>query len=138
MRLPAPFRSERVARLGALSRGSMVRVPCRLRRTSARGWGAWTEAELVLGGLPDGEARWRCQDPVAVGFPATKGPVDLAFDEVTDVWLRSIRFQTEAFYGREGEIVTVESERGTVEVALSAPETGPVAERLHQLLMGGH
>lgn len=112
-----------------------MRVPCRLRRTSARGWGLWVPATLALGGLPDGEARWECDDPVAVGFPITRGELDLAFTEVTDVWLRSVRFQTEAFFGLDAEIVVVASERDTIEVATTADIVGLVASRLRDLVV---
>ncbi len=136
--MPRPFRGERAereARRGALSRGDAVAVPCRLRRTSARGWGLWAPATLALGGLPDGEARWQCADPVAVGFAITRGEIDLPFTEVTDVWLRSVRFQTEAFYGRGAEIVVIASDRATIEVAVPAEEATMVADRLAELLV---
>lgn len=108
----------------------------KLRRTSARGWGPWTDATLVLGGLPDGEARWRADDPIAVGFPITRGAIDLAFTEVNGVWLRAVRFQSEAFWGLQAEIVVVDSERGTVEVAGPPEDAEAVADRLDQLLLG--
>src|SRR6187399_1231713 len=82
-----------------LSRGGPVRVPCRLRRTSARGWGPWTQAHLLLGALPDGEARWTTEDPTSVGLPSTIRVVDLPFEQVTDVYLRTVRFRSEAFWG---------------------------------------
>ena len=138
-RKPDPVRGEREAEAGwlsALSRGEPARVPCRLRRTSARGWGLWAPATLVLGGLPDGDARWECADPVAMGFPVTKGPVDLAFTEVTEVWLRPVRFPSEAFHGMEADIVVVASERTTIEAATTADLAAPVADRLHDLLLG--
>ena len=121
----------------ALLRGDGIDLPCRLRRTSARGWGPWIDAVLALGALPDGEARWRVADPVAVGFPITRGPIDLTFTEVTEVFLRPVRFQTEAFYGKAGEIVVLAADRGTIEVALRPEHAGPVAVRLDELLFPG-
>jgi len=113
-------------------------VPCKLRRTSARGWGAWTDARLVFGGQPDEEVRWQADDPIAVGFPVTRGSVDLAFSEVTEVYLRSVRFQTEAFFGRGAEIVVVESDGGTIELALRSEDLPIVSQRLDTLLVGEH
>lgn len=96
----------------------------------------WSPATLVLGPLPDGEARWQCPDPVAVGFPVTKGPIDLPFTEVSDIWLRPVRFQTEAFHGLEAEIVVVASPNSIIEVAASGDLAAAVADRLNDLLLG--
>lgn len=117
-----------------LSRGGPVRVPCRLRRTSARGWGPWTEAVLSLGAIPDGDARWSTDDAVAVGFASTNPGVDLPFEEVSDVYLRSVRFRTEAFWGMDNDIVVVVSERGTIEVAVTPGDAEAVATRLDELV----
>ena len=117
-----------------LSRGGAVLVPCRLRRTSARGWGPWTHGALRLGALPDGDARWTTDDPVAVGFASTNDAVDLPFEEVNDIYLRSVRFRTEAFWGMSNDIVVVASERGTIEVALPPGDAEAVAARLVDLL----
>lgn len=117
-----------------LSQGGPVRVPCRLRRTSARGWGPWTEGVVSLGAIPDGEARWSTDDAVAVGFASTNARVDLPFEEVSDVYLRSVRFRTEAFWGMENDIVVVVSERGTVEVAVTPGDAEAVAARIDELV----
>ena len=117
-----------------LSQGGPVRVPCRLRRTSARGWGPWTEGSLKLGAVPDGGARWLTDDAVAVGFASTNTHVDLPFEEVSDVYLRSVRFRTEAFWGMENDIIVVASERGTVEVAVPHGDAEAVATRLAELV----
>ena len=118
-----------------LSRGGPVGVPCRLRRTSARGWGPWTKGIVVLGALPDGGARWATDDAVSVGFASTNDRVDLPFEEVTDVFLRAVRFRTEAFWGMDADIVVVPSERGTIEVAVPPGDAEPVAARLAELLL---
>ena len=119
----------------ALARGGELSVPCRLRRTSARGWGAWTEAVVVVGSLPDGGARWSTDDAVAVGFASTNERIDLPFEEVTDVVLRAVRFRTEAFWGMDNDIVVVASDRGTIELALPPGDAEPLASRLAELLL---
>lgn len=111
-----------------------MRVPCRIRRTSARGWGPWTEAVVALGAIPDGEARWSTGDAVAVGFASTNTHVDLPFEEVSDVFLRSVRFRTEAFWGMDNDIVVVVSERGTIEVAVTPGDAEAVAARIDELV----
>ena len=118
-----------------LSQGGPVRVSCRLRRTSARGWGPRTEATLALGAVPDGEARWLTDDAVAVGFSSTNPTVDLPFEEVSDVYLRAVRFRTEAFWGMENDIVVVASERGTIEAAVPPGDAEALAARLAELLL---
>mgnify|MGYP006914497134 FL=1 len=89
---------------------------------------------MVLGAVPDGEARWTTDDPVAVGFASTNTHVDLPFEEVSDVYLRSVRFRTEAFWGMENDIIVVASERGTVEVAVPPGDAEAVASRVAELL----
>ena len=110
-------------------------VPCKLRRTSARGWGAWTDATVVVGAPPHGEARWSTADAIAVGFASTNARVDLPFEEVSDVVLRSVRFRTEAFWGMENDIVVVASDRGTIELALPPGDADSLAARLAELLL---
>lgn len=105
-------------------------MAAKLRRTSARGWGAWTDATLAFGPAPDGDVRWHVDDPIAVGLPATRGPVTVTLVEIDEVWRRAPRFRTEAFHGMEADIVVLTSERGTVELALAGELTGPVVERL--------
>jgi hypothetical protein len=131
--VPRPLRGGRgrqEAVRAALSNGGAVGVRCKLRRTSARGWGAWTDARVELGASPGGAARWQVQDPIAVGFAITKGAIDLPFEEVNDVWLRAVRFQTEAFFGLDAEIVVVASDRGTIELAVGRDYAAPLARRL--------
>ena len=118
-----------------LVRGDDVELDCRLRRTSARGWGPWTEAKVSVGRLPDGDATWHTDDPVAVGVAAVHGPVDARFADVDRVWLRQVRFQTEAFWGMDAQIVVVEGERSTVELAVEPVLAAPLADRLGDLLI---
>ena len=112
-------------------------VDGRLRRTSARGWGPWTEATLVLGAAPDGEARWQVADPAAVGLVSTHGPVDEAFGAGTDIYVRAVRFRTERFWRAGGDIVVVASEGSRLELALPPGLADPVAERLVELRSDG-
>lgn len=111
-----------------------VTLDIRLRRTSARGWGTWTEAELDLGALPEGDAVWRVDDPVAVGLPTTHGPVVVRLAEVDEVYLRPVRFRTEAFWGMDADIVVCPAERFTTELAVPAELARPLADRLRALL----
>jgi len=110
-------------------------VRCRLRRTSARGWGAWAHAELLLGARPGDGARWSTADAIAVGFASTNERVDLPFEEVTDVYLREVRFRTEAFWGMDNDIVVVASGRGTIELAVAPGDAEALATRLESLLL---
>lgn len=120
----------------SLVRGEAVRVPCKLRRTSARGWGPWTDAHVDLPAVGGIGATWHADDPIAVGFPITRGPVDEAFTDITDVLLRTVRFQTEAFFGKDAEIVVLVADPSMIELAVPADESGPLAERLGDLLLG--
>lgn len=118
----------------ALLRGEALDLEARLRRTSARGWGPWTDVELRLGPIPDGPVDWHGDDPIALGLPVTRGPVDDRFTEIDDVWLRPVRFRTEAFWGMDGEIVVLAAERTTTELAVPGPLTGPLFDRLREQL----
>ena len=89
----------------------------------------------MLGVPPDGPARWRTDDAVAVGFASTNDGIELPFEEVSDVYLRSVRFRTEAFWGMANDIVVVASERGTIELAVPPGEAEPVAARLAELVL---
>lgn len=115
-------------------RGREVDVHGRLRRTSARGWGPWTDVRLALGPIPDGAVTWHVEDPVAVGLPATRGRVDADFAGTTRITVRPVRFPTEAFWGMDADIIVVQSERATTEIALPGALLGPVHERLVEQL----
>lgn len=123
-------RRNRDALRRAVVRGEAVTLECRLRRTSARGWGPWTDATVMLGALPDGKVGWHTDDPVSVGLPAGRGPVDGEFADLDDVWSRPVRFQTEAFWGMDGEILVLAAERSTTELAVPAVLSGPCFERI--------
>ncbi len=136
MKLTSGFgrsRREGEARRRGLLRGEAVTILCPLRRTSARGWGPWTDAEVVLGELPDGVVAWHVDDPIAVGLPSVHGPVDATLDGVTEVWTRPVRFETEAFWGMDASIVVVQADRGTVELACDPAIVDLVATRVRDL-----
>lgn len=136
---PARFGRGRRARRDLRSsvvRGEHVEVDLKLRRTSARGWGAWTDAIVILGPLPSSPVSWHVDDPVAVGQPANRGPVSADFVEIDRVTLRPVRFRTEAFWGMDARIVVLHSERATTELALPEELTDPVHDRLRSQLVG--
>lgn len=119
-----------------LVRGEHVEVDCQLRRTSARGWGPWTDAIVVVGPLPAGAISWHVEDPISVGLPSTNGPVDADFVDIDEVDLRPVRFRTEAFWGLDGAIVVVRHERATTELALPPALVHPLLDRLTEQLLG--
>ena len=87
---PPPFgRGRRAGRdlRSTVVRGEHVQLDLLLRRTSARGWGPWTDAVLILGPLPDSPVSWHVADPVAVGLPVTRGPVSADFTDIERVHL---------------------------------------------------
>ncbi|MCB0988335.1 MAG: hypothetical protein H6519_00805 [Microthrixaceae bacterium] len=120
-----------------LEAGGQVSIDAKLRRTSARGWGAWTDARLELGSVPGGSATWHVEDPTAVGVASVHGPVNAAFALGARVGLRPVRFATEGFWGTDSEIVVVEHERSTIELAVLPELVEPLARRLEDLLQGG-
>ena len=133
----SPFgraRRDRDALLLRFEHGEAIVVACSLRRTSARGWGPWTEAELHLSADPSIESWWHVEDPLAVGLAPGRGPVDVVLAVGAAVWVRPVRFKTEAFHGMDAEIVVIEGERSTVELALPVALVGPVTDRLVALL----
>lgn len=135
--IPNPFgRSRRRAeeRRRVLREGGPVVVACRIRRTSPRGWGPWTPGRIELGPATGGPALWHVDDPIAVGLPAVHGPVDASFPSGAEVWVRPVRFQTEGFWGMDADIVVVEDERATIELAIEPPIATDVATRLTTLL----
>ena len=113
-------------------------MPCRLRRTSARGWGPWTDAVIRVPEMGGTDISWHVEDPVAVGLPVLRGPVDEYFAEIEHIGLRAVRFKSEAFWGLEAEIVVLTAERVTTELAFPVPVTEPVVQRLRTHLGQSH
>lgn len=135
MRSPFGRRKRAAAELlRQLGEGEPVTLSGSLRRTSPRGWGPWTPAEIHLGADAAAGAMWHVDDPLAVGFAPGRGPVDVAFASVGAVWTRPVRFRTEAFWGLDAEIIVVEGERSTVELALDPAHTQLAVERLVRVL----
>ena len=135
--MKSPFgrdRKQRDLARRALLRGEQISIDCRLRRTSARGWGPWTDATVTLGAAPDGYVNWHADDPIAVGLPSTRGPVDATFTEIDHVGTRPVRFRTEAFWGMDGQIVVLTAERATTELAVRAELTDPLLDRVKEQL----
>ena len=137
MKLQSPFGRDRRQRdllRIALLRGEQVAVDCRLRRTSARGWGPWTDALVTLEAGPNGAIIWHADDPIAVGLPSTRGPVEATFAEIKHVWTRTARFRAEAFWGMEDTIVVLTAERATTELAVHPELTASLFERVREQL----
>ena len=88
---------------------------------------------MSFGALPDGEVTWHVDDPIAVGLPAVRGVVDATFTDVHEVWARPVRFETEAFWGMDAEIVVLRAERSTAELAIDPVLTSVVVARLKDL-----
>lgn len=126
-------RDLRVRRL-LLAAGETVDLPCRLRRTSARGWGPWTEATLHLARRGVGRAEWEVSDPLAVGLTPSRAAHPVAIVGAISVELRKVRFREEAFEGMRAEIVVVTAERHVTEFALPVEETDEVYRRLDALV----
>lgn len=119
-------------------RGEHAELDCLLRRTSARGWGPWTDAILNIGPLPAGAVSWHVADPVAVGLPNKLGSVDADFVDVEEIGLRPVRFRTEAFWGLDGDIIVIEEDVPTTELALPGTLLHPLHDRLVDQLLGPH
>ncbi|MCB0976261.1 MAG: hypothetical protein KDB02_02270 [Acidimicrobiales bacterium] len=118
--------------------GEHVELDVQLRRTSARGWGPWTDGIVILGPMPASPVSWHVEDPVAVGLSSTRGPVSADFEAIDRVVARPVRFRTEAFWGLDAEIIVLHSERATTEIAMPPELTGPAIDRLAaQLLCNG-
>ena len=124
-------RRARAARIEALAAGREVAVPCRARRTTPRGWGAWVDGTLRLpGDDDDGEAAFVVDDPSDVALVTRQGEAPVALEPPLEVEVRPVRYKAESFYGGDAGILVVTTARRTLEVALHADEVEPVARRL--------
>lgn len=123
-------RRERAARIEALDAGGAVEAPCRARRTTSRGWGAWVDGTLRIPGPDGGDASFLVDDPSEVALVSRQGQAPVALEPPLEVQVRKARYKAESFYGAEAEIIVVSSPRRTLEVALPADEVEPVARRL--------
>ena len=133
-------RREAAARLEVLVGGEAVDLPCRLRRTTSRGWGEWMDGLLRLPGPGDGWApAFVADDPSEVALVTRKGEAPVVLDAPRQVALRPVRYRAEAFHGTEAEIVVVTSPRRVVEIArrrldIQPGQVAAVAVRAHQRL----
>jgi hypothetical protein len=108
-------------------------VPCRARRTTPRGWGAWVDGTLRLPGDQGGEAAFLVDDPNEVALVTRQGEAPVSLEPPLGVEVRPVRYKAESFYGGDAGILVVTAARRTLEVALHADEVDPVARRLAAL-----
>ncbi len=132
-------RSRRVVRIRRLllAAGQEVEVPCRLRRTSARGWGPWTDGVLLLSARGVHKAEWRADDAMAVGLTPSRANEPFLVTDVVGIDVRRARFREEAFHGPDTEIVVVTAERSVTEFCVPPDEVDEVRERLGALVVEG-
>ena len=123
-------RRERHDRQRRLDAGEPVELAARIRRTTTRGWGPWTDGALLLAARAGGKSRWWVADPTAIGLTADQDSDARDFDDVERVTLRDVRFREEAFYGQGGSIIVVSANRSTMEIALPPSQTGEALVRL--------
>lgn len=130
-------RSRRVVRIRRLllAAGQEVEVPCRLRRTSARGWGPWTGGVLLLSARGIHKAEWRADDAMAVGLTPSRANEPFLVTDVVGVDVRTARFREEAFHGPHTEIVVVTADRSVTEFCVPPDEVDEVRERLAALVV---
>ncbi|HYI60677.1 MAG TPA: hypothetical protein VEW93_02610 [Acidimicrobiales bacterium] len=130
-------RREVAARRGHLAGGGAVELPCRARRTTARGWGEWVGGRLRLPGPEGGGADFVADDPHEVALVTRRGEAPVRLEPPLEVAVRGVRYRAEAFHGPEAEIITVTSPRRVVEIALPPGEVESTARRLAALTPGG-
>jgi hypothetical protein len=121
-------------RLLLLAAGQEVEVPCRLRRTSARGWGSWTNGVLVLSARGEHRAEWRADDALAVGLTPSRALKSFRVTDVVSVVVRPARFREESFHGADTDIVVVTSERSVTEFCVPPEEVEEVFQRLGSVI----
>lgn len=126
-------RRELAARLEALAGDEEVEVPCRVRRTTSRGWGSWVDGLLHLPAPGDGIAHFEVDDPSEVALVTRQGQAPVTLDPPVEVAMRRVRYKAETFFGAEAEIIVATSPRRTLEVALPATAVEAVARRLAEL-----
>lgn len=131
-----PWRRARRAaadRRHLLESGEAVELPCRARRTTARGWGEWIEGRLRLPGPEGGTADVVADHPHEVALVTRRGETPVALEPPLEVVVRDVRYRAEAFHGPAAEIITVTSSRRVVEIALPPDQSEAVARRLATL-----
>ena len=111
-------------------------MPCHIRRTSSRGWGPWVAGGLVL--PAQGASSFVPDDPLkrslVSGRAGGSGPVPV--DGPGALSRRAVRFRGEAFYGIDGEVIVLTTERNVSELATEPTDTDLIATRLRHLGFG--
>jgi hypothetical protein len=133
VKLPRRGRRRAQERFDRLTAGEAVEVTCHLRRTSSRGWGPWIPGSLSL--PASGTPQFVVADPLkrslVSGRAGGSGPVPVESPGV--LTRRAIRFRHEAFYGPEGDVIVLTTERHVSEIATEPAETDLIAQRLRSL-----
>lgn len=130
-------RREAEARLDGLRSGAAVELPCRARRTTARGWGEWVDGRLRLPAPGGGAADFVADDPHDVALVTRRGEAPVVLDPPQEISVRSVRYKAEAFHGPDAEIVIATSPLRVVEIALPGDLVEPTARRLATLTAAG-
>jgi hypothetical protein len=133
VKLPRRGRRRSQLRHDQLAAGEAVEVPCHIRRTSSRGWGPWIAGQLTL--PASGAAAFVADDPLkrslVSGRAGGSGPVPV--EGPGSLATRAVRFRGEAFYGIDGDMIVLTTERNVTELATEPPETDLIADRLRAL-----
>ena len=108
-------------------------MSCHLRRTSSRGWGPWIPGALTL--PASGTAQFVVADPLkrslVSGRAGGSGPVPV--EGPGKLTTRAVRFRGEAFYGLDGDVIVLTTERHVSELATEPAESDLIADRLRAL-----
>lgn len=129
-------RREAEERRARLVSGEAVELACRLRRTTARGWGEWTVGLLSLPDTDAGAASFSAADPASAGLVSRHAEAPVVLAGPLEVSVRGVRYKAEAFHGDAAEIIVVTAPRRVVEIALEPDEVEAVAQRLSALTDG--
>lgn len=113
--------------------GRAVGVACRLRRTTARGWGEWTVGHLALPAAGAHQAEFRADDPSAAGLVSRQAEAPVVLEGPLEVAVRTVRYKAEAFHGADAEIIIATAPRRVVEIALAPEDVEATASRLSAL-----
>lgn len=124
------------ARARRFAAGEEVAVPCRLRQTSARGWGPWAEGWLRLPAAVGGPATWRPDDPASVGMVQARAEQPVVLEGAEAVERRPVRYKAEAFHGLDADIVVFRRERSLVELACPVSDVDGVYRHLQAMTAG--
>jgi hypothetical protein len=133
VKLPGRGRRRAQQRHEQLAAGEAVEVPCHIRRTSSRGWGPWVEGQLVLpaSDSPSFVAGDPLKRSLVSGRAGGSGPVPV--EGPGAVTTRPVRFRGEAFYGIDGDVIVLTTERHVSELATEPYDTELITDRLRAL-----